>query len=92
MTESPVHEEMTALAGVEDCSDDIGGVLEVIDAFSDSSGMLRFTDDFGMLRRLLRCSTNRCLICLLNAFVPLHDQVRIETVARETTPVGKAWT
>ena len=49
MTESLVHEEMIALAGVEDCPDDIGGILDVIDAASDSSGLLRFTDDFGML-------------------------------------------
>jgi len=49
MTESPVHEEMIALASVGDCPDDIGGILEVLDAASDSSGPLRFTDDFGML-------------------------------------------
>jgi hypothetical protein len=42
MMESPVHEEMIALAGVEDCLDDIGGILEVIDAASDSSGLLRY--------------------------------------------------
>ena len=49
MTESPVHEEMTALASVGDCPDDIGGILEVIDAASDSSGLLSFTNDLGMI-------------------------------------------
>jgi hypothetical protein len=49
MTESPVHEEMIALAFEEDCPDDLGGILEVIDAASDSSGPLRWTDDFGMI-------------------------------------------
>ena len=33
------------------------------------------------------CSTNRCLTCLLNAFVPHQDQVRIGTVVRETEAV-----
>ena len=49
MMESPVHEEMIALAFEEDCPDDLGGILEVIDAASDSSGPLRWTDDFGMI-------------------------------------------
>ena len=35
-------------ACVEDCPDDLGGILAVIDAASDSSGSLRYTDDFGM--------------------------------------------
>jgi len=49
MAESPVHEEMIALACVEDCPDKLGGILEVLDAASDSSGPLRWTDNFGML-------------------------------------------
>ena len=49
MTESPIPEEMVALAGVEDCPDDLGGILEVIDAASDSSGPLGWTDNFGMI-------------------------------------------
>ena len=35
-------------ACVEDCPDDLGGVLELLDATSDGSGSLRYTDDFGM--------------------------------------------
>ena len=49
MTESPVHDKMIALACVEDCPDDLGGILEVTDAASDSSGPLGWTDDFGMI-------------------------------------------
>ena len=99
MTESPVREEMIALASVEDCPDDIGGILEVIDAASDSSGLLSFTNDLGMIDdpatlppapQVLRCSTNRCLTWLLNAFVPHQDQVRIGTVATERILVGRA--
>ena len=48
MSESSVHDEMITLASVQDCPDDLGGILAVIDAASDSSGSLRFTDDFGM--------------------------------------------
>ena len=48
MTESPVHEEMIALAFEEDCPDDLGGILEVIDAVSDSSGLLRFVRYSGL--------------------------------------------
>ena len=35
-------------ACVEDCPDDLGGILELLDATSDGSGSLRYTDDFGM--------------------------------------------
>ena len=45
---SSVHDQMITLASVQDCPDDLGGILAVIDAASDSSGSLRYTDDFGM--------------------------------------------
>ena len=48
MSESSVHDQMITLAGAQDCPDDLGGILAVIDAASDSSGSLRYTDDFGM--------------------------------------------
>ena len=35
-------------ACVEECLDDLGGILELLDATSDGSGSLRYTDDFGM--------------------------------------------
>ena len=35
-------------ACVEDCPDDLPGILELLDATSDGSGSLRYTDDFGM--------------------------------------------
>ena len=35
-------------AWVEDCPVDLGGILELLDATSDGSGSLRYTDDFGM--------------------------------------------
>ena len=40
---------MIVLACVEDCPDDLGGILAVPDAASDSSCPFRWTDDFGML-------------------------------------------
>ena len=33
----------------EDCPDDLEGILEVLDASSDGSGSLRYTDDFGLI-------------------------------------------
>ena len=39
---------MITLAGVEDCPDDLEGILGLLDASSDGSGSLRYTDDFGM--------------------------------------------
>ena len=35
-------------ACVEDCPDDLEGILGLLDASSDGSGSLRYTDDFGM--------------------------------------------
>ena len=41
-----IDEELAAC--VEDCPDDLGEILELLDATSDGSGSLRYTDDFGM--------------------------------------------
>ena len=35
-------------ACVQDCPDNLEGILELLDATSDGSGSLRYTDDFGM--------------------------------------------
>ena len=48
MSESSVHDQMVTLAGVQDCPDDLEGILGLLDASSDGSGSLRYTDDFGM--------------------------------------------
>ena len=36
-------------ACVEDCPDNLEGILELLHATSDVSGPLRYTDDFGMV-------------------------------------------